>query len=105
MSSIKQTIYVRPEVARFAQLMEMKLSMHDEERGDSWQKENTDFFMVRIEEEYAELLEAVITGNMKKIQYEAADVANFLMMLSWKVEDEWAEKLAECAPSWVGGQR
>lgn len=88
---------IRNEVISFAELMELKLSMHDEKRGDEWKKEPIEFFMARIEEEYAELLEAVISGNMKNIQYEAADVANFLMMLSWKVQDDWAEKMAENA--------
>lgn len=97
------TIRVRPEVAQFVELMELKLSMHDEERGDSWKKEPQDFFMARIEDEYAELLDAFIFGKMKNIQYEAADMANFLMMLSWKVQDDWAEKMAEIAPPWVGG--
>jgi len=97
------TIRVRQEVAQFAELMELKLSMHDEERGEKWKEEPQEFFTARLEEEYAELLEAVISGKMKNIQYEAADMANFLMMLSWKVQDDWAEEMAKIAPPWVGG--
>lgn len=94
---------MRREVKGFAELMELKLLMHDEERGDEWKKERIEFFMARLEQEFNELKQAVISGKMKNIQYEAADMANFLMMLSWKVEDDWTEEMAKNAPPWVGG--
>lgn len=70
----------RPEVAAFADAMENKLRANDHKGG--WKNDiNLDLYY-RMEEESRELLTAVATGRVDEILGEAADVANFAMMVA-----------------------
>jgi NTP pyrophosphatase (non-canonical NTP hydrolase) len=77
-------IDVRPEVAAFALLMEKKLRENDHKGG--WIDEDVDWLFTRLEEEAGELYTSNLTGpteeDRKKIGEEAADVANFAMMIA-----------------------
>lgn len=87
---------VRVEVAKFALLMEAKLAKHDEERGSSWKRDDPHSLLNRISDigpdvrgELAELADAVEkwvvkqnSSRAKKVAMEAADVANFAMMVA-----------------------
>jgi hypothetical protein len=84
----------RQEIKTFADIMEYKMSVHDD-RGVKWKQNDQAFFLRRMKEEIAELEQKLKTGRPLDIQYECADVANFAMMLSWKVQNDWATKVAE----------
>lgn len=76
---------VRPAVVWFAQQMEERLSRHDHDRGpDGWVGNAHDDLLGRLDDERSELQEAVFSceGTKEKIQLEAADVANFAMMIA-----------------------
>jgi hypothetical protein len=81
----------RKEIEVFAEIMEFKMSVHDD-RGVLWKKNDQAFFLKRMKEEIDELEKKMRTGRPLDIQYECADVANFAMMLSWKVQDDWANE-------------
>ena len=83
---------IRKEINEFAQEMELKLAVHDEDRGDSWKQCSMKFFIDRMKEEIQELETAINSGRMNLIQKEAADVANFAMMASWKAKDDWVNE-------------
>lgn len=81
----------RIAVESFADLMEQRLSKNDHKGG--WEDESNKYLIERIEEELEELKEAIIaveTNNSswlrqqlyKSIRDEAADVANFAMMIA-----------------------
>jgi len=74
---------IRPEVMRFAEMMERKLQLHDSDRGDEWRDFTAEYLLFRMKDEMRELVEA-ITNNMDRstICCEAADVGNFCMMIS-----------------------
>jgi hydrogenase maturation factor len=86
---------IRKEINEFAQEMELKLAIHDEDRGESWKQCSMQFFVDRMKEEIQELETAIQTGRMVLIQKEAADVANFAMMASWKAKDDWVNELVK----------
>jgi hypothetical protein len=81
---------VRPEVKAFALAMEAKLKENDHKRG--WKQERKDWLYGRLQEEVEELghllggLQSVGKFSSpeyrKKILREAADVANFAMMIA-----------------------
>ena len=89
---------VRPEVWQFALLMEKKLQENDHK--EHWSKCNQEYLLKRLDEEVQELHKCFFfysPGDMNffmdgqhedKIPGEAADVANFAMML-W---DNFGEK-------------
>ena len=81
----------RKEIQDFADIMEYKMSVHDD-RGVLWKKMDLPFFVRRIGEEYGELNEKLRKGSVPQKQYEFADIANFCMMGSWKVVDDWANE-------------
>ena len=73
---------IRSEIQRFALFMDLKLSKHERQRGDSWRDEPVSYLMDRLEEEVEELKAAVAGGESAvRITAEAADVANFAMMI------------------------
>lgn len=87
-------IVLRDAVARFAQEMENRLRANDHKGG--WQDDPTGYFLLRLREELEELCDAVYAGaaledparpatlppdQVDRIVHEAADVANFAMML------------------------
>jgi hypothetical protein len=85
---------LRREIQEFADIMEYKMSVHDD-RGVLWKLKDLPFYVKRIGDEYAELNEKLAKGmTVQEKQYEFADIANFCMMGSWKVQDDWAN---ECA--------
>lgn len=70
---------VRPQVWAFAVMMEKELRANDHKGG--WSEMTADALLDRLEEEVAELFDAV-SGNTTGIGSEAADVANFAMMVA-----------------------
>jgi hypothetical protein len=88
---------LRNEVREFAEQMEMKLCEHDDDRGDSWKNEPLQFFKDRLIQEMDELLKELDSPNphVTRSTKEAADVANFCMMLSWRLKEDWINKVAD----------
>jgi hypothetical protein len=78
---------LRPSVLRFAQQMEKKLRAHDDKGG--WDKCSVIWLEKRMKEELHELEGAMLAGAPDDIDDEAADVANFLMMISENLRKEW----------------
>ena len=76
----------RPEVKRFAQEMERQLTENDHKGG--WKKCDYLYLMSRLKEETGELHRAIQARFLvnihaeKLITKEAADVANFAMMIA-----------------------
>lgn len=71
---------LRPEVLAFAIAMERKLRMRDAARATSWKNAEIDYLLDRLNDEVAELHGAVVDGA--HVLGEAADVANFAMMVA-----------------------
>jgi hypothetical protein len=71
---------MRPEIRKFAGLMEMKLRKHDPARGQRWKTGDAEHHLERISYIVAELEEAVSDG--RRIGLKAADLANHAMMLA-----------------------
>ncbi len=72
---------MRDRVFRFAAEMERVLKSHDGRSG--WEDENSLWLLARLQEETGELSAAIIEGHSPTvILREAADVANFAMMLA-----------------------
>ena len=71
---------IRPEIAKFAGLMEMKLLKHDPARGQKWKSGEPSHYLTRIKGIVEELDEAVEKG--KRVGIKAADLANHAMMLA-----------------------
>ena len=84
----------RPKVVALAEAMERKLSRHDGDRGkDGWLSESPSWLLERLEEETKELTTVVgmyeestdpsdRERRRKMVLKEAADVANFAMMVA-----------------------
>lgn len=72
--------HLRPEILKFAGLMEMKLIKHDPARGRSWKSRDMKHNMKHIRDILEELELAVETG--RKVGVKAADLANHAMMLA-----------------------
>jgi len=72
--------YLRPEVIAFAIVMEYRLRLNDYK--GTWKECSLTYLLTRCREELDELLPAV-TG-VCPAAYEAADVANFAMMIADK---------------------
>ena len=89
-------------VLAFSERMEEKLEMN-RHKGDreGWLKEDIEFFLRRIKQETEEVrklivnklgtfdLDSVTAEDVRDIQKECADVANFCMMLADKVEEDY----------------
>lgn len=90
---------VRPEVAAFALLMEARLRANDDKPG--WKEGDAFQLMERIHEEAFELdgaiRESFYPGGKNRTGEEAADVANFAMMI--------ADLCGALAPSLAPGDR
>jgi NTP pyrophosphatase (non-canonical NTP hydrolase) len=73
---------LRPEVQKFAEAMEEQLRANDHKPG--WKKDHPRMLGPRLEEEMRELQAEVerAARNPKQILKEAADVANFAMMVA-----------------------
>ena len=74
---------LRPEVLRFAENMEKKLREHDDRPG--WKDNAPEALLARLRQETDELDEAIAsrmqTTSSSEVMDEAADVANFCMMI------------------------
>ncbi len=81
MSNVLSINDLRPEVLAFAYLMERELREHDDREG--WKDCGSGWLMERLMEEFDEL-EVAITERFppRSIGSEAADVANFAMMIA-----------------------
>jgi NTP pyrophosphatase (non-canonical NTP hydrolase) len=79
---MKITIDVRPEVARFALLMEEKLRANDHKR--HWRFAPLQYLSMRLSQERKELAGAIETRT--DVGEECADVANFAMMIADKCD-------------------
>lgn len=73
-------IGMRAEVLWFAQEMERKLQENDHKGG--WDTCSPKWLLNRLRQETAELELAIATGDPVKTTREAADVANFAMMIA-----------------------
>ena len=80
---------LRKPLARFVGVMEYRLRQHDDDRGRrGWSKDSAFDLVRRLKEELLEL-EAGLIGDaafvgeyVERIENEAADVANFAMMIA-----------------------
>jgi hypothetical protein len=70
----------REQVQWFAEQMEKKLQENDRKGG--WENCSPGYLMRRLREEYQELLGLMIPQDREKIIREAADIANFAMMIA-----------------------
>ncbi|AXN39833.1 nucleoside triphosphate pyrophosphohydrolase family protein [Peribacillus butanolivorans] len=72
---------LRKSVISFSEVMEEKLAENDSKGG--WDTCTVDFLLLKLQEEYAEVIEAVRSGStIKDVSRECADLANICMMLS-----------------------
>lgn len=69
----------RPAVQRFAQAMERKLRQNDDREG--WEGCSYFYLLSMMEREVKEVRESLVDQDPKEAQLEAADVANFAMMI------------------------
>lgn len=86
---------MRPVVEAFAHAMEYKLQRNDHKGG--WAETPNRVLFDRLEDEVKELADALARGNYLEIMLEAADVANFALMLAHNntmgaLSDETADK-------------
>jgi NTP pyrophosphatase (non-canonical NTP hydrolase) len=75
-------VHIRTEVMQFALAMELQLRANAHKPG--WKKESVDDLLQRVQEELDELYDAVAPDTVRNVPLvlaEAADVANFLMMV------------------------
>lgn len=79
---LKRAAEIRPVVLAFALAMERKLRAHDDRPG--WKDEPNDYLIARLREEMVELAAALDRGRHVPLDIvgEAADVANFAMMIA-----------------------
>jgi NTP pyrophosphatase (non-canonical NTP hydrolase) len=78
---VKQLASLRPEVAAFALAMEDKLRQNDHKGG--WDDCSKQYMAMRLTQEREELRDAIARGAPpEEILKEAADVANFAMMVA-----------------------
>lgn len=81
--ALEVTIRVRPEVAKYAELMEQKLRANDHK--GHWRESSLSYLIARLREECGELIDAVLYeegSTPDHITEEAADVANFAMFIA-----------------------
>lgn len=71
---------MRPEIKKFAGLMEMKLRKHDPVRGERWKTGDAEYHIERLESILEELHNA--TDQHKRVGLKSADLANHAMMLA-----------------------
>jgi len=77
---------MRESLIKFAVIMEKKLKRNDHKGG--WVGEDIDYLLDRLDEEVVELRKAIEKEHIgKRIKNEAADVANFAMMIADNYEE------------------
>lgn len=92
----KKPIRLRPELRRFAEMMELKLRKNDHKGG--WLMDDERDLLIRMVEEQGELAKEVDRGSPERAAAEAVDVANFAMMIAGNAlgpMDQDAEDLYE----------
>lgn len=77
---------MRPELAMFAQYMEHKLKLNDHKGG--WEKCTIEDLFNKLRREVDELEVAIKEEPSLNVAFEAADIANFAMMITWNVMRE-----------------
>lgn len=78
-AELRQDVEPRPEVMEFARAMEERLRANEHKGG--WKHIHRDVLATMLQGEVDELLSAIRAGADNAIRDEAADVANFAMML------------------------
>ena len=74
--------YPRPEVKWFSWLMDNQL-WKNRDKGISWKEDSLEDLLYRLREETEELAQEIKNGgDSDRICEEAADIANFCMMIS-----------------------
>jgi hypothetical protein len=74
------SVVLREEVAWFARKMEVQLRRHEYKGG--WDDSTSEYLLDRLVQEAEELREAIRSKKSERVTAEAADVANFAMMLA-----------------------
>jgi NTP pyrophosphatase (non-canonical NTP hydrolase) len=77
----------RKEVVTFADAMEAKLRANDHK--SHWSNADLQYLSMRLTQEREELRRAVENGDPDEVLKEAADVANFAMMVADKVRRDY----------------
>lgn len=72
---------IRHEIHVFSEYMEHKLALNDHKGG--WELTPLPILLDKLRAEVEELAEAVEDGTNLEKMLEAADVANFAMMIAW----------------------
>lgn len=87
---------LRPEVERFALLMEAAMQERDRDWGKNWRGSNMTYFVDRLHQEIDELVIAIHNDpdslNPDAVKKEAADVANFCMMIAEEIDNPEARR-------------
>lgn len=96
--AVPTTITVRPEIARFAELMEVKMAQNDHK--PPWRGESIRRLLDQLFDEFLELQHAVdefevFTREAEPVIEEAVDVANFAMMIADVVTQRNRERAGE----------
>lgn len=78
---------MRPEVIKFAEMMELKMKNHDDIRGDAWKKIDPATLLRCLRSQVDELEKELINQSVVAAAYKAADVGNFAMMVSFVIVD------------------
>lgn len=71
-----------PEIRRFVEAMVYKLGVHADK--GKWENQTIESRLPKLQDEVAELREAIERGNMVEVMLEAADVANYALIISAK---------------------
>ena len=74
---------MRKEMALFIEAMEFKLKLNDHKGG--WEEVSIPHLLDKLRGEVQELEKAIKDEPGMNIMFEAADVANFAMMIAWNV--------------------
>lgn len=74
---------LRPELELFTQFMENKLKLNDHKGG--WEKCTIEDLFNKLRREVDELQAAIEGEPNLNVAFEAADIANFAMMIAWNV--------------------
>ncbi len=81
MTKGQKPMRVREPVERFAFLMEERLRANDHKGERGWEDKDLDWLLQRLGDEYIELRSAMAHDDWDAVRLEAADVANFAMMI------------------------
>ena len=81
---------MRESVYHHAMAMEKELRENDHKGG--WGDCSVEWLLIRLEQEYREFLDAVKEGEPGKVRSEGADISNFTMMITERVQTLAFEK-------------